>query len=204
MKIILKKEHEILGDAGQILNVKNGYARNYLIPKGYATIANESNLKSFEEIKKQRAKKVQKLVDEAQKISSALSSNVITFEMKTGEEDKIFGSVTSQMIYDRLVEKGFENLDRKKIILKEAIKSLGEHEVEVKLQHSVVALIKVHVVKENASSDEKAEVKSEPKSEAVEETKNDKPVSETKEETEAVENKDESEVVTPDENKVSE
>ncbi|MEZ4690749.1 MAG: 50S ribosomal protein L9 [Ignavibacteria bacterium] len=82
MKIILKKEHEILGDAGQILNVKNGYARNYLIPKGYATIANESNLKSFEEIKKQRAKKVQKLVDEAQKISSALSSNVITLEMK--------------------------------------------------------------------------------------------------------------------------
>ncbi|HMQ68477.1 MAG TPA: 50S ribosomal protein L9 [Ignavibacteria bacterium] len=204
MKIILKKEHEILGDEGQILNVKNGYARNYLIPKGYATIANESNLKSFEEIKKQRAKKVQKLVDEAQKISSALSSNVITFEMKTGEEDKIFGSVTSQMIFDRLVEKGFENLDRKKIILKEAIKSLGEHEVEVKLQHSVVALIKVNVVKENSASEETAEVKSdELKSEAVAES-NDENISETKEEAEAVENKDESEVVTPDENKVTE
>lgn len=169
MKIILKKEHDLLGEEGQILNVKNGYARNYLIPKGYATIANESNLKSFEEIKKQRAKKVQKLVDEAQKVSSALSSNVITFEMKTGDEDKVFGSVTAQMIFDKLAERGFENIDRKKIIIKEAIKSLGEHEVEVKLQHSVVATIKVNVVKENATTEtaDANEAKSSDNSETV-------------------------------------
>lgn len=148
MKIILKKEHEILGDEGQIVNVKNGYARNYLIPKGYATIANDSNLKSFEEIKKQRAKKVQKLIDEANKIASDLSSHSITIAMKTGEDDRIFGSVTSQMIYDKLKEKGFEDIDRKKIILKEQIKSLGEHELEIKLQQSVVAKIKINVVKE--------------------------------------------------------
>ncbi len=148
MKIILKKEHEILGDEGQIVNVKNGYARNYLIPKGYATIANDSNLKSFEEIKKQRAKKVQKLIDEANKIASDLSSHTITIAMKTGEDDRIFGSVTSQMIFDKLKEKGFEDIDRKKIILKEQIKSLGEHELEIKLQQSVVAKIKINVVKE--------------------------------------------------------
>lgn len=162
MKIILKKEHELLGEEGQILNVKNGYARNYLIPKGFATIANDSNLKSFEEIKKQRAKKVQKLVDEAQKVSSALSSNVIVFEMKTEEEDKVFGSVTAQMIFDKLVERGFENLDRKKIIIKEAIKSLGEHEVEVKLQHAVVATIKVNVIKEKTLSENSAAIEIKP------------------------------------------
>ncbi len=148
MKIILKKEHEILGDEGQIVNVKNGYARNFLIPKGYATIANDSNLKSFDEVKKQRAKKVQKLIDEANKIASDLSSHSITIAVKTGEDDRIFGSVTSQMIYDKLKEKGFEDIDRKKIILKEQIKSLGEHELEIKLQQSVVAKIKINVVKE--------------------------------------------------------
>lgn len=148
MKIILKKEHEILGDEGQIVNVKDGYARNYLIPKGYATIANESNLKSFGEIKKQRAKKIQKLIDEANKIASDLSTHSITIEVKTGEDDRIFGSVTSQMIYDKLKEKGFDDIDRKKIILKEPIKSLGEHELDVKLQHSVVAKLKINVIKE--------------------------------------------------------
>jgi len=197
MKIILKKEHELLGDAGQILNVKNGYARNYLIPKGYATIANESNLKSFEEISRQRAKKVQKLVDETQKLSNALSSNVITFEMKTGEEDKIFGSVTAQMIHDKLVEKGFENLDRKKIILKEAIKSLGEHEVEIKLQHSVVSVIKVNVIKENAEVEEIAA----PKSDAAPESKEE--VADGSKEEAAPESKEESETVTPDDPEVS-
>ncbi len=153
MKIILKKEHEILGDEGQIVNVKDGYARNYLIPKGYAAIANDSNLKSFGEIKKQRAKKIQKLIDEANKIASDLSTHSITIEVKTGEDDRIFGSVTSQMIYDKLKEKGFEDIDRKKIILKEPIKSLGEHELDVKLQHSVIAKLKINVIKEIISAE---------------------------------------------------
>ncbi|MBK8551791.1 MAG: 50S ribosomal protein L9 [Ignavibacteria bacterium] len=167
MKIILKKEHELLGDEGQVVNVKNGYARNYLIPKGYATIASDSNLKNYEEIKKQRAKKVQKLVEEAKKIASDLSTHSITFEVKTGEEDKIFGSVTSQMIFDKLKEKGFEDIDRKKIVLKEPIKSLGEHELEIKLQHAVIAKIKINVIKESLEeaeilpSTEKEEIVSE-------------------------------------------
>ncbi len=126
MKIILKKDYDLLGDQGQILEVKNGYARNYLIPNGIATIANESNLKSFQEIGKQRAKKIQKQVGEAQKIADTLSAHTITIEVKTGEDDRIFGSVTSQMIYDKLKEKGFEESDRKKIIFKEPIKYLGQ------------------------------------------------------------------------------
>ena len=169
MKIILKKEHEILGDEGHIVNVKDGYARNYLIPKGYATIANESNLKSFGEIKKQRAKKIQKLIDEANKIASDLSTHSITIEVKTGEDDRIFGSVTSQMIYDKLKEKGFDDIERKKIILKEPIKSLGEHELDVKLQHSVVAKLKINVIKEiiAAAADKIEEEKSESKVETA-------------------------------------
>ena len=157
MKIILKKDYELLGDEGQILEVKNGYARNYLIPNGIATIASTSNLKSFAEIGKQRAKKVQKQVGESQKIADKLSSHTITIEVKTGEDNRIFGSVTSQMIYDKLKENGFDEIDRKKIILKEPIKTLGEHELNIKLQSPVVAKLKVNVVKESEKTEAPSE-----------------------------------------------
>lgn len=150
MKVILKKDFDLLGDEGQIVEVKNGYARNFLIPKGIATSASKSNLISFEEIKKQRSRKVQKLTEEAKKLADELSKDFVRIQVKTGEDDRIFGSVTAQMIYDALVEKGFTNIDKKKIILKEQIKSLGEHEVELKLQHSVVSKIRVIVVQENS------------------------------------------------------
>jgi len=148
MKVILKQDYDLLGDQGQIVEVKNGYARNFLIPNGIATTANISNLKTFEEVKKQKGRKVKKESDEALKLASDLSSHSIDISLKTGEDDRVFGSVTSQMIYDALIEKGFNNIERKKIILKEQIKSLGEHEIEVKLLHSVVAKIKVNVLKE--------------------------------------------------------
>lgn len=150
MKVILKKDHDTLGDEGQIVEVKNGFARNFLIPNGYAASATASNLKSYEEIKKQKSRKVLKLTEETQKIASEIARDTITIAVKTGEEDRIFGSVTAQMIHDALNEKGFGDVDKKKIIIKEQIKSLGEHEVEIKLQHSVIAKIKVNVVKENA------------------------------------------------------
>ncbi|MDQ3019764.1 MAG: 50S ribosomal protein L9 [Bacteroidota bacterium] len=147
MKVILKKDYELVGDEGQIVEVKNGYARNYLIPNGIAINANEGNLRNFEEIKKQRGRKVQKQLEETHKLASDLASHVVTIEVKAGEEDKIFGSVTAQMIHDNLVENGFDVIDRKKIILKEPIKTLGEHELEIKLPQSVVAKLRVNVVK---------------------------------------------------------
>ncbi|MEO8446036.1 MAG: 50S ribosomal protein L9 [bacterium] len=159
MKIILKKDHDLLGDEGQVLEVKNGYARNFLIPNGIATSANKSSLKIHEEVKKQRSKKIQKLVDEANSMATELSKHTITIKMKTGEDDKVFGSVTAQMIFDELKAKGFEDIDRKKIILKEQIKSLGEHEVGVKLQSSVIANIKVIVVKDSVEVPEVVEDK---------------------------------------------
>ncbi|MBS1551000.1 MAG: 50S ribosomal protein L9 [Bacteroidetes bacterium] len=157
MKVILKKDYDLLGEEGQIVEVKSGYARNFLIPKGIVSAASKSNLISFEEIKKQKSRKVLKLTEEAKKLAGEMSKNVITVHVKTGEDDRVFGSVTSQMIYDALVSKGFENIEKKKIIIKEPIKSLGEHEVEVKLPHSVVSIIKVNVVQENSEETVDAE-----------------------------------------------
>lgn len=150
MKVILNQDHELLGDEGQIIEVKKGYARNYLIPNGIAVLASKSNLISFEEIRKQKSKKIQKLAEEAKKIAGDLSDVEIDIYVKTGEEDRIFGSVTAQMIFDAIIEKGFSSVDKKKILLKEPIKSLGQHFVDVKLHQSVLAKIKVNVLDENA------------------------------------------------------
>jgi len=159
MKIILKQDFEMLGDEGQVVDVREGYARNFLIPKGIATIASDSNLRSFEEIRKQRAKKIQKQIEEAKKLSGDLTGQSINIYVRAGEDNKIFGSVTSHLIHDKLLEAGFQSIDRKKILMKDPIKSLGEHEVDVKLHSSVIAKLKVNVLKESdvASSEEVAE-----------------------------------------------
>ena len=142
MKIILTKDFENLGSAGDIKEVKNGYARNFLIPKGIASIASSSNIKTFEEIKRQQE------IDNAKKVSGKIDEFTLTIKVKTGEEDKVFGSVTSQIIHDRLVENGFDSIEKRRIILKEPIKTLGEHIVEIKLHTTVFAKLKVNVVKE--------------------------------------------------------
>lgn len=149
----------MLGDEGQVVDVREGYARNFLIPKGIATIASDSNLRSFEEIRKQRAKKIQKQIEEAKKLSGDLTGQSINIYVRAGEDNKIFGSVTSHLIHDKLLEAGFQSIDRKKILMKDPIKSLGEHEVDVKLHSSVIAKLKVNVLKESdvASSEEVAE-----------------------------------------------
>lgn len=158
MKIILKKDYELLGDEGQVVDVKEGYARNYLIPNGIASIASDSNLRSFEEIRKQRAKKIQKEIEEAKKLSGDLTGQSINILVKSGEDNKIFGSVTSHMIHDKLVEAGFQSIERKKILLKEPIRSLGEHEVDVKLHSSVIVKLKVNVMKESSQEETESEV----------------------------------------------
>jgi len=148
MKIILKQDHDILGAAGEIKEVKDGYARNYLIPRGIAMAVTPSNLKAFEEIKRQKSRKVQKEIEEAKKLSSDLSNLTLNVNVKTAEDEKIYGSVTAQMIYNMLKEKGYENIERKKILLSEHIKTLGEHFVEIKLHTNVVAKLRILVEKE--------------------------------------------------------
>jgi len=147
MKVVLRKNYETLGDAGQIVNVKDGYARNFLIPRGIALEASSRNLSLVQEAKRHTAHRQDREQKIAEGLSSKLSEVSITATVSVGEEDKVFGSVTSQEIARLLAEKGFE-VDRRKIVLDEPIKMLGVFEVPIKLHSKVEAKIKLWVVKE--------------------------------------------------------
>jgi large subunit ribosomal protein L9 len=147
MKVILRKDAQKLGKTGDVVAVKNGYARNYLIPRGMVYEANQGNLRQLEEEKKQQSKRS----DKDHKISEALAAQLekvsITIKMKVGEEDKLFGSVTSQMIAEALLEKGI-TIDKRQIELEDALKTLGIFDVPVKLSGGVMGKVKVWIVKE--------------------------------------------------------
>lgn len=147
MKVILRQNYEKLGAVGDVIDVKDGFARNYLIPRNIAYRATDGNLKALEEEKKILARREEKEAKEAEKIAAQLGSVSLTITMKVGEDDKLFGAVTSQMIADSLVEKGF-TIDKRIIELEEPIKTLGIFEVPVKLHSKVTAKVKVWVVRE--------------------------------------------------------
>ncbi len=147
MKVILRKNFEQLGKVGDVVNVKDGYARNYLIPRQIAYQATAGNIRTLEEEKKQIIKKEAKDLEAAQLMAAELEKVSITIPVKVGEEDKIFGSVTHQMIADALKEKGHE-IDKRKIEITEPIKSLGIYSVSVKLHPNVSAIVKTWVVRE--------------------------------------------------------
>jgi large subunit ribosomal protein L9 len=150
MKVVLLETIEGLGSVGQEVKVKNGYARNYLIPKGLALIATDSNIRAFKDKIQARVRSEAKSREHAVKLSEELASVTLKFEAKTGLEGKLFGSITSADIYDALKDKGFE-VDRKKIVLSDAIRHIGTHEVAVRLFSEVTATIKVEVVPESQS-----------------------------------------------------
>jgi large subunit ribosomal protein L9 len=145
MKIILKQDVDSLGLEGQTFDVKNGYARNYLIPQGFALEATLRNVKLMEAQKKNIEEKRLKAREEAEKASQQLSALVLTIAQKAGEEDKLYGSVTSMDIADHLEKKGVA-IDRKRIKLDRPIKTLGEYMVPVRLHPEVTATLKVVVV----------------------------------------------------------
>ena len=147
MKVILRKNFEALGQIGDVVDVKRGYALNYLIPRKIVYSAHEGNLKALEEEKKNVARKSEQELKVAESLSVELEKVSVTIPVQVGEEDKIFGSVTTQMIADSLKEKGFE-IDKRKIEIEEQIKTLGIYSVNVKLHSSVNAKIKVWVVRE--------------------------------------------------------
>lgn len=147
MKVILRKNYEHLGKIGDLIDVKDGFARNFLIPRNVAYLAQPGNIKALEEEKKQFAKKAAKELDASRKLAAALEKVSVTIPVKVGEEDKIFGSVTTQMIADSLKEKGFD-IDRRKIEIHDPIKALGIYSVNVKLHHEVTAIVKTWVVRE--------------------------------------------------------
>ena len=144
MKVVLLESIEGLGSVGQEVKVKDGYARNYLIPKGLALIATDSTLKAFKDKIQSRIRSEAKSKEHAQKIVEELQSITLKFTVKTGQEGKLFGSITNTNIFEALEEKGFE-VDKKKIILPEAIRHIGTHDVTIRLYPEVNATVKVEV-----------------------------------------------------------
>ena len=147
MKVILRKNFDQLGKIGDLIDVKDGYARNFLLPRQVAYIATKGNIRALEEEKQQLAKKEVKELETAKVLAAELENVSITIPVKVGEEDKIFGSVTSQMISDALKEKSYE-IDKRKIDLAEPIKALGIYTVNIKLHNEVTANVKTWVVRE--------------------------------------------------------
>jgi large subunit ribosomal protein L9 len=146
MKIILRQDYEALGKAGEVLTVKDGYARNFLIPKRIAVLANQKNIRILEEESKTLERQQNKDKRQAENIVGELEKISITATVSVGEEDRVFGSVTTQTIADLLKEKGYD-IDKKKIHLDEPIKALGIYTVPLKLHQDVEANIRVWVVK---------------------------------------------------------
>lgn len=147
MKVILRQPIESLGEIGDIVEVKDGYALNYLIPRKYAYLATKGNIQAMEKEKMIFAKKKEQEVRSAERLASELDNVSITLPFQVGEEDKIFGTVTTQMIADALKEKNYD-IDKRKIEIPEQIKSLGIYSVDVKLHPNVTGKIKVWVVRE--------------------------------------------------------
>lgn len=147
MKVILRQTIDKLGKIGQIVDVKDGYALNYLIPKGFAYVAVKGNVKALEEEKKIVEKRNQQELKAAETLASELEKVSVTIPVQVGEEDKIFGTVTTQMIADALKEKGYD-IDKRKFEMEEQIKTLGIYNVSIKLHPNVSAKIKVWVVRE--------------------------------------------------------
>jgi large subunit ribosomal protein L9 len=146
MKVILKENKEHLGFKDEVVDVKNGYARNYLIPKGIASLATPSAIKMLEENLRQSAVKNQKVKDEAQKKADALNEMVVKVIAKAGDKGKIFGSVNTIQLADA-IEKAGHKVDRKYIKIKgDAIKTLGSYEASARLHKDVNATIKFEVV----------------------------------------------------------
>jgi large subunit ribosomal protein L9 len=155
MKVILLEDVDALGKLGDTVNVKNGYARNYLIPRNLALPATARNLKTqahkFKDIELKRSK----IVGDAQSLADRIAGVSLTFNRKTGEKGRLFGSVTNMDIANALEEKGL-TINRRDIVLPEPIKSLGEFDVQVKLHHDVSPVVKITVLPEEGEIPEGA------------------------------------------------
>ena len=147
MKIILKEDIPSLGYKDDVVEVKNGYGRNYLIPQGKAVIASPSALKSLAEEQKQRAHKLAKIKADAEAVAESLKDVALTIGAKTSSTGTIFGSVNNIQIAEALEKLG-HNIDRKLIVIKETVKEVGKYEATVKLHKEVAVTIPFEVVSE--------------------------------------------------------
>jgi len=147
MEVILREDVDKLGARGQVVKVAAGYARNFLLPKKLAVTATDANKKIVEQERQAHLRKEAKLQSEAQDLAKLVNGVSVTISQKAGENEQLFGSVTSKDVADALAAKGF-TIDRRKVQLDEPIKQLGEFKVPVKLHREVTAEVTVLVTKE--------------------------------------------------------
>lgn len=148
MKVILQEDIKALGKKGQIIEVKEGYARNYLLPKKLAVEATQGNVKELNHQKEIKSQKAEREQQEAQKLAAKINGVTLTLKVKSGENGKLFGAVTSKDIAEGLAKLHKIDLDRRKIDLSENIKSVGDYEIKVKLHSQVSAEFKVKIIPE--------------------------------------------------------
>ena len=148
MEVVLKEDIENLGHMGDVVKVKDGYARNYLLPRGLVVLANNRNLKALEHEQRMIAQRRERLTKDAQGISDKLAGVSLEFTAKVGEEGRLFGSVTTMDIEKALKEQGFE-VERRRIVLDAPIKNVGDYEVPIRLRPEVMPSIKVKVMSED-------------------------------------------------------
>lgn len=146
VKVLLKSNVENLGDGGDVVKVRPGFARNYLLPRGFAVPATAGNLQRVEELKRLAAEQAKAELSGAKELEVRLGAVSVQIERAAGEEDKMWGSVTSRDIAEAFSRVGVE-IDRRKILLKDPIKTFGPAELSIKLHHDVTATLKIDVVK---------------------------------------------------------
>lgn len=147
MKIILKEDVAKLGSKDQVVEVSDGYARNFLLPRKLAVIADAGQRKKANELKQTEARHVAKEIEEAKHLAEKIGKIVCTIKAKAGESDKLFGSVTSQDIAQALEKDGL-SIDKRKIEIEKSIKELGTYQVPIKVAEEITAQLKIIVVKE--------------------------------------------------------
>jgi len=146
MKVILLETIDRLGHSGDIVVVKEGFARNFLIPQKKARPATPGNMKALDAVKKKEAAEVSKQVESARALANRISNISLTISVEAGDEDKLFGSVTADAVSDELKGEGIE-IDKKDILIEEPIKKLGVYQVTVKVHPEVKAILRLWIVK---------------------------------------------------------
>lgn len=153
MKLILRADVENLGNLGEVVTVKPGYGRNFLLPQGLAMVASQSNLKVFEQERKKLQSRMDVLRSDATNLQARLEALEVVISMHVGENEKLYGSVTTSIIGDALQAQGVD-VDRRRILMDAPIRTLGEHPVRIRLHPEVVAVVPVKVVSDHQGEED--------------------------------------------------
>ena len=162
MKVILTKDVEKIGSFGEVINVKDGYAKNFLIPTGMAILSTPGNLKQVDLIKKSKVKVEAKSIKEANEIAEQLNGLKLLFKVKSSAEGKMYGSITNKDIADKILTFKKIEVDRKKIELEESIKDIGSYEIDIKLYKDVKCSVTVSVEPDKKQSETENELEEQP------------------------------------------